>query len=39
MYDLFDNVWGSNDTVVIDNITDLTVPVRIRFRSDGSCGY
>ncbi|KAH9899278.1 cytochrome P450 [Cubamyces lactineus] len=29
MYDLFDNVWGSNDTVVIDNITDLTVPITL----------
>lgn len=28
MHDLFDNVWGKEDTVVIDNITDLTVPVR-----------
>lgn len=27
VYDLFDNVWGKEDTVVIDNITDLTVPV------------
>ncbi|KAI9063783.1 cytochrome P450 [Trametes sanguinea] len=29
MHDLFDNVWGDNDTVVIDNITDLTVPITL----------
>ena len=25
--DLFENVWGDEDVVEIDNITDLTVPV------------
>ncbi|TBU39902.1 cytochrome P450 [Dichomitus squalens] len=29
MEDLFDNVWGSKDTVEIDNITDLTVPITL----------
>ncbi|KAL1946291.1 hypothetical protein VTO73DRAFT_15418 [Trametes versicolor] len=29
MHDLFDNVWGKEDTVVIDNITDLTVPITL----------
>ncbi|KAI8969408.1 cytochrome P450 [Trametes punicea] len=29
MYDLFDNVWGPRDTVVVDNITDLTVPITL----------
>ena len=28
LHDHFDNVWGPKDTVDIDNITDLTVPVR-----------
>lgn len=28
MEELFDNVWGPKDTVEIENITDLTVPVR-----------
>lgn len=27
VYDLFDNVWGTQNTVEVDNITDLTVPV------------
>lgn len=27
VYDLFDNVWGTQKTVEVDNITDLTVPV------------
>ena len=29
MYDLFDNVWADKDTIEIDNITDLTVPVSV----------
>ena len=29
MYDLFDNVWTGKDTIEIDNITDLTVPVSV----------
>ncbi|KAI0716468.1 cytochrome P450 [Earliella scabrosa] len=29
LHDLFDNVWGPKDTVDIDNITDLTVPITL----------
>ncbi|KAI0349208.1 cytochrome P450 [Trametes cingulata] len=29
LYDLFDNVWGKQNTVVVDNITDLTVPITL----------
>ncbi|OJT02987.1 Cytochrome P450 4X1 [Trametes pubescens] len=29
IYDLFDNVWGTQDTVIVDNITDLTVPITL----------
>ena len=36
LYDLFDNVWGAKDNVEIDNITDLTVPVRRSFEADAS---
>ena len=27
MFDLFDNVWGDNPEIVIDNCVDLTIPV------------
>ncbi len=26
--DLFENVWGARDSIDVDNITELTVPVR-----------
>ncbi|CDO70499.1 hypothetical protein BN946_scf184569.g42 [Trametes cinnabarina] len=29
LYDLFDNVWGDRDTILIDNITDITVPITL----------
>ncbi|KAI0739086.1 cytochrome P450 [Daedaleopsis nitida] len=29
VHDLWDNVWGDKDTVDIDNITDLTVPITL----------
>ncbi|KAI0819401.1 cytochrome P450 [Trametes gibbosa] len=29
LHDLFDNVWGPRDTVLIDNATDLTVPITL----------
>ncbi|KAI0760159.1 cytochrome P450 [Fomes fomentarius] len=29
VYDLFDNVWGTQNMVEVDNITDLTVPITL----------